>query len=189
MKPLDGSFRGSSPPRNGSRSKDEVKERESEKDKDKDSEKESMDRKSEEEKRRESEKGREIEKEKEKERGGEVENAKENGSAIENEASVGADNDTNKATDTQTAPIKTREKGKSSEEKPKKKRIILDADTQRLCSQAETFRREGGEYYSKEDYLKALASFEKSLHLGPKAWGNRPTVLGNRAATFMMLGR
>jgi hypothetical protein len=179
LKSHDGSFRGSSPPRNGSRAKDEVKERESEKEKEKDSEKDMRERRIEGDKIRESEKGNEIDKEK----------AKENGNAVENGVTLGADDATNKATETQPTPMKTRDKSKSSEEKPKKKRIILDADTQRLCSQAEIFRREGGEYYSKEDYLKALASFEKSLHLGPKAWGNRPTVLGNRAATFMMLGR
>lgn len=185
LKSRDGSFRGSSPPRNGSRTKDEGKERESEKEKEKDSEKDMRERRIEEDKIRESEKGNEVGRE----RGAGVEKAKENGNADENGASVGADDAAIKATETQPTPTKTREKSKSSEEKPKKKRIILDADTQRLCSQAEIFRREGGEYYSKEDYLKALASFEKSLHLGPKAWGNRPTVLGNRAATFMMLGR
>jgi hypothetical protein len=185
LKSRDGSFRGSSPPRNGSRTKDDVKERESEKEKDKDSEKDMRERRIEEEKTRESEKGNEVDKE----RGAGVEKAKENGNAGENGALGGADDATIKAAETQPTPTKTREKSKSSEEKPKKKRIILDADTQRLCSQAEIFRREGGDYYSKEDYLKALASFEKSLHLGPKAWGNRPTVLGNRAATFMMLGR
>ena len=189
LKSRDESFRSSSPPRNGSKTKDESKERDTEKVKEKDSEKDMRERRIGEDRVRESEKGNEIDKEKENERGAETEKAKENRNAFENEASVGADDATIQATETQSAPAKSREKGKSSEEKPKKKRIILDADTQRLCSQAEIFRREGGEYYSKEDYLKALASFEKSLHLGPKAWGNRPTVLGNRAATFMMLGR
>ena len=210
LKSRDGSFRGISPPRNGSRTKDEVKERESEKEMEKEKEK-----KIEEDGVREAERVREVEKEKEKEkereieveRKKEVEREKEKekerererergGSSVENGSSSTTpivDETAAKAAEPQATttltPTKTREKGKTSDGLPKKKRIILDADTQRLCSQAETFRREGGEYYSKEDYLKALASFEKSLHLGPKAWGNRPTVLGNRAATFMMLGR
>ena len=208
LKSRDGSFRGISPPRNGSRTKDEVKERESEKEKDKEMERE-KEKKLEEDKVRGAERDKEAEKEREKEREIEVERKKEEerekerererergGSNYENGSSSTTpivDETAAKATEPQATttptPTKTREKGKTSDGLPRKKRIILDADTQRLCSQAETFRREGGEFYSKEDYLKALASFEKSLHLGPKAWGNRPTVLGNRAATFMMLGR
>ena len=36
---------------------------------------------------------------------------------------------------------------------------------------------------------RALDSFEKSLKFGSSSWANRSTVLGNRAATLMMLNR
>ena len=70
-----------------------------------------------------------------------------------------------------------------------KNRTALDESRDRRNKQAESYRKEGSEYYVLEEYNKALISFEKCLKLGSSKWNNRATVLGNRAACFMMLGR
>lgn len=54
---------------------------------------------------------------------------------------------------------------------------------------AEMYRKQGRDFYAKEDYHSALSAFEKALQQAPLLWQPRIIVCGNRAATLMMLGR
>ena len=56
-------------------------------------------------------------------------------------------------------------------------------------SVAEQFRIQGKKLYEKEDYENALDAFSNCLAACPEDWSELPGVLGNRAATLMMLER
>jgi hypothetical protein len=81
------------------------------------------------------------------------------------------------------------EKEKAKESNAKRQKADDEDETDQLTENAEMYRKCGSDLYGREEYDRALVSFDKSLKLGPKSWGNRATVLGNRAATLMMLGR
>ena len=85
--------------------------------------------------------------------------------------------------------VKNTEKEKELNGLAAKSRSALEESRDRRNTQAESFRKEGSEYYVLEEYTGALNSFEKCLKLGSSKWSNRATVLGNRAACLMMLGR
>ena len=53
----------------------------------------------------------------------------------------------------------------------------------------EQFRIQGKKLYEMEDYENALDAFSNCLAACPEDWPELPGVLGNRAATFMMLER
>ena len=60
-----------------------------------------------------------------------------------------------------------------------------------MDSLAEAYRKEGNNLYKLNEFGRALDAFEKALKFAPTtpAWPTRPQVLGNRAATLMMLHR
>jgi tetratricopeptide (TPR) repeat protein len=55
------------------------------------------------------------------------------------------------------------------------------------------YRKQGGELYKNNEFARALDSFDKALQFGchdkDRPWPMRPQVLGNRAATLMMVHR
>jgi Flp pilus assembly protein TadD len=64
-----------------------------------------------------------------------------------------------------------------------------DAPAERMASLAELYRKQGKQLYLQEEYEQALAAFNTCLSVAPMQWSSRATVLGNRAASFMMLDR
>jgi hypothetical protein len=174
-------------------SRDKVKEREREKEKEKEREKEKeKEREKEREREKEKEKEREKEKEKEKERDNEREREKEREKEKANSTSKTKESEKAKEDERNLEKEKFRaffEKEKAKESNAKRQKSDDDDETDHLTENAEMYRKCGSDLYGREEYDRALVSFDKSLKLGPKSWGNRATVLGNRAATLMMLGR
>jgi len=58
-----------------------------------------------------------------------------------------------------------------------------------LIQLAERYRVSGRDRYQQEQYEQALDAFTKALNSAPQSWAPRSAVLGNRAASYMMLGR
>jgi len=58
-----------------------------------------------------------------------------------------------------------------------------------MAIMADGHRKEGKQFYEKELYEKAYSSFTKALEIAPSDWFYKATVLGNRAASLMMLDR
>ena len=60
-----------------------------------------------------------------------------------------------------------------------------------MDSLAESYRKEGNNLYKLNEFGRALDAFEKALNFAPTnpPWPTRPQVLGNRAASLMMLHR
>ena len=54
---------------------------------------------------------------------------------------------------------------------------------------AEMYRKQGSDLYKVSEFSRALEAFEKSFQFAPKDWPLHAQVLGNRAATLMMLHR
>ena len=68
------------------------------------------------------------------------------------------------------------------------KEIEKESDYERLHL-AEFKKQEGKDMYEKEKYLEAFDSFSQCVDVCPSDWHELPGVLGNRAATLMMLER
>jgi tetratricopeptide (TPR) repeat protein len=58
-----------------------------------------------------------------------------------------------------------------------------------LTALAELYRKQGKDSYNEEKFDRALYSYDKCLEVAPKSCTFRTIVLGNRAATYMMLDR
>lgn len=62
-------------------------------------------------------------------------------------------------------------------------------DMRRMEALANLMKNQGKENYTSQQYDTALDAYTKALNAAPPMWSDRSMVLGNRAATFMMLER
>ena len=93
--------------------------------------------------------------------------------------------DTNSDSDDSDSENDDEEDNKSSSDKPKHG----DVPAERMASLAELYRKQGKQLYLQEEYVRALDAFNTCLSVASQQWSSRATVLGNRAATYMMLDR
>lgn len=67
--------------------------------------------------------------------------------------------------------------------------LFLCPDADKAATRAEIFKAEGKKHYGNNEYEEALHAFTKALDIAPSTWPHMSSVLGNRAATLMMIDR